>query len=159
MGRWSELARKYDTDPVTLTDNRPKPAKRVQSVENKGFGKSEPNRQKPAETPEQNQAGDFLPLSAATSGDDETPANKAAQTFLPVSAMCRRVDTVKEREPPQQSPNPGPVPDKVGVGGRPVTWTGKIVNLDEWRRLTDWERHGPNGRMWNGKTQQWEQAE
>lgn len=62
---------------------------------------------------------------------------------------------------PHQQPPPdkGPVPHKVGVGGRPVTWTGKVISLDEWRRLSDWERHGPNGRMWNGQTQQWEQAE
>jgi hypothetical protein len=40
--------------------------------------------------------------------------------------------------------------------GRPRTWTGRIVSLDDWRNLTDWERHGPDGRMWNGMTRQWE---
>jgi hypothetical protein len=39
----------------------------------------------------------------------------------------------------------------------PRTWTGRIVSLDEWRRLTEWEKHGPNGRQWCGITKQWEQ--
>lgn len=159
MGRWSELARKYDTEPVALTDNRPKPAERVQSVENKGFGKSGPNRQEPAESQRKNQTVDFLPLSAATNAEDKTPAKKAVQTFLPVSAMCRQEDYGKDNDPPQQQiPERGPKPNNVGAGGRPVTWTGKVVSLDEWRRLTDWERHGPNGRLWNGETRQWEMA-
>ncbi len=158
MGRWSELARKHDTESDTLTDNRLKPAERVQSVENKGFGESGSNRQEPAETLVQNRVADFLPLSAVTSGENETPTNKAVEGYLPVSAMCRQGDIRHDREPLQQRPpNVGPAPTKVGVGGRPVTWTGKVVRLDEWRRLTDWERHSPNGRMWNGKTQQWEQ--
>lgn len=86
---------------------------------------------------------------------------KRERGFLLVSSGCR----VDEREGlpaqlnlAQQPPNLGPVPDKVGVGGRPVTWTGKVVSLEDWRTLTKWERHGPNGRVWNGKTQQWEQA-
>lgn len=65
------------------------------------------------------------------------------------------------RGSPQDAPErpaKATLPDKVGVGGRPVTWTGKVVSLDDWRNLTDWERHGPNGRLWNGKIQQWEEA-
>lgn len=68
----------------------------------------------------------------------------------------RNPPTFEPQPPRQQPPNLGPVPDKVGVGGRPVTWTGKVVSLDDWRNLSDWERHGPNGRVWNGKTQQWD---
>lgn len=41
------------------------------------------------------------------------------------------------------------------VGGRVTTWTGRVVSLDEWRRLTAWERHGPHGRHWNGLSQFW----
>jgi len=43
----------------------------------------------------------------------------------------------------------------VSVAGYPLTWTGRVVSLDEWRRLTAWERHGPDGRMWNGLSGQW----
>ncbi len=42
------------------------------------------------------------------------------------------------------------------IGGRPVTWTGKVVSLAEWREMTHWERFGPDGRMFNGKTGKWE---
>ena len=43
--------------------------------------------------------------------------------------------------------------------GTPKTWTGKIVSLDAWRQLSEWEKHGPGGRMWNGVTRQWEPPE
>jgi hypothetical protein len=45
------------------------------------------------------------------------------------------------------------------VSENPKTWTGRIVSLDDWRRLSEWERHGPHGRHWNGITKQWEQPE
>jgi hypothetical protein len=35
------------------------------------------------------------------------------------------------------------------------TWTGRIVSLAEWRRMTEWERAGPNGRLWCGLCQSW----
>lgn len=44
----------------------------------------------------------------------------------------------------------------LSIGGRPMTWTGKVVSLEDWRQLSEWEKHGPNGRVWNGKTQRWE---
>ena len=44
----------------------------------------------------------------------------------------------------------------LSIGGRPVTWTSKVISLEDWRQLSDWEKHGPDGRVWNGKTQQWE---
>jgi hypothetical protein len=48
-------------------------------------------------------------------------------------------------------------PHGEAAGGRPRTWTGRVVSLNDWRTLTDWERHGPNGRHWNGITRRWEQ--
>lgn len=44
----------------------------------------------------------------------------------------------------------------LSVQGTPRTWTGKVVTRDEWRRLSLWERHGPQERKWNGLTQRWE---
>lgn len=41
------------------------------------------------------------------------------------------------------------------VTGLPRTWTGRIVSLDEWRRLSEWDRHGPAGRMFCGACQVW----
>ena len=47
----------------------------------------------------------------------------------------------------------------LGINGTPRTWTGRVVALDEWRRLSDWERHGSIGKLWNGLTRQWEPAD
>lgn len=41
------------------------------------------------------------------------------------------------------------------VGGRLATWTGCVVSLDEWRSLTAWKRHGPDGRYWCGISREW----
>jgi hypothetical protein len=46
-----------------------------------------------------------------------------------------------------------------GLTPPPKTWTGRIVSLDDWRRLTEAEQHGSNGRLWNGMIRQWEQPE
>lgn len=43
-------------------------------------------------------------------------------------------------------------------GENPRTWTGRIVAVAEWKRLTDWERDGPNGRHWCGKCQAWHEV-
>lgn len=40
--------------------------------------------------------------------------------------------------------------------GKPMTWTGKVVSLEAWRRLSDWQKHGSTGMVWNGLTQAWE---
>ncbi|WP_406721381.1 hypothetical protein RPE78_04875 [Thioclava litoralis] len=46
-----------------------------------------------------------------------------------------------------------------GVNGEPVTWTGRVVSFEEWGRLSAWDRHGPDGRQFNGITRQWEYPE
>lgn len=43
-------------------------------------------------------------------------------------------------------------------GGRPITWDGKVVSRQAWSQLTEWQKHGPNGRVWSGKTHRWEPA-
>lgn len=40
--------------------------------------------------------------------------------------------------------------------GNPRTWTGRIVSLEEWRGLSDWDRNGSTGKLWNGLTGHWE---
>ena len=47
-------------------------------------------------------------------------------------------------------------PHGTSISGRPLTWTGKVVDLAAWRDMTEWERHGPNGKHCNGKTMKWE---
>jgi hypothetical protein len=70
----------------------------------------------------------------------------------PVSRVAE-VASVATPRAPEIEPNGGT------AGGRVATWTGRVVSLDDWRLLTAWERHGPNGRHWNGITKQWEQPE
>ena len=59
---------------------------------------------------------------------------------------------------PQRS-KPETFPYGRAFGGLPKTWTGCVVSLEEWRGLSEWERHGPDGRHWNGITRQWEKPE
>lgn len=63
----------------------------------------------------------------------------------------------------RHSPEPAPSPNAAspygqGCGGLQRTWTGKVVSLEEWRRLSEWDRHGSTGKMWNGITKHWEPA-
>ena len=50
---------------------------------------------------------------------------------------------------------PETFPQGVSVAVSPLTWTGRVVSLDEWRRLSEWQRHGPNGRRWCGIASGW----
>lgn len=45
------------------------------------------------------------------------------------------------------------------VSGSPLTWTGRIVSLADWRQLSEWERDGSTGKLWNGITRRWKPAE
>jgi hypothetical protein len=63
--------------------------------------------------------------------------------------------------PPAQKPQTatGPTdlhPQGTAFDGRLKTWTGGVVSLAAWRLLTEWEKHGPQERHWNGITKQWE---
>lgn len=46
-------------------------------------------------------------------------------------------------------------PRAFSITGRPKTWTGRVVSLDEWRKLSAWDRHGPDGRMFCGACREW----
>lgn len=39
--------------------------------------------------------------------------------------------------------------------GIPRIWTGRVVSLDEWRKLTAWDRHRPQERIWCGLCRAW----
>jgi hypothetical protein len=105
-----------------------------------------------------------------------TSATTATQTQLarPVSQMSRLSQPFYSQKPvlrvaevasvatliapkPEPQPSAEIFPHGVTFTGQPKTWAGGIVSLDVWRNLTEWEKHGPNGRHWNGKTQTWEQ--
>ncbi|PWL33827.1 hypothetical protein [Marivita sp. XM-24bin2] len=44
-------------------------------------------------------------------------------------------------------------------GGSPLTWTGRPVSPAEWAKLSTWEKHGPDGRLWCGCCGAWVEAE
>lgn len=113
------------------------------------------------------------PESLADTGADKgsqgavsaTPVpDNNAQTLRDIQERSERKErlidqTFQSRQPVALEPcsRVDNYPHGHSVGGRPLTWSGKIVSLDAWRELTEWERHGPRGRMWNGITQSWEQ--
>lgn len=35
------------------------------------------------------------------------------------------------------------------------TWTGRVVSLIEWRTMSRWDRHGPEGRLFCGICRRW----
>ena len=90
-----------------------------------------------------------------------------AQPVRPVSRLSQvsQARSAKERCAPANVADvatvatPDAFPHGLAINANPRTWTGRIVSLDEWRRLTEWERHGPNGRLWCGVTKQWIKVE
>jgi hypothetical protein len=77
------------------------------------------------------------------------------------SEVMSVMSVLSEREKPQAAqvarrvePDPNadafPYGTACDLGDAPRTWTGRVVSLAAWKRLTEWERHGPNGRVWCG---------
>lgn len=62
----------------------------------------------------------------------------------------------REARPATASPEESPYPYGCAINGNPKTWTGRIVRVDEWHALSEWDRHGSTGKVWNGITRQWE---
>jgi hypothetical protein len=85
------------------------------------------------------------------------PSQVAGSGQRPRVAVVASV-AVPPAEKPKTATGPNDLhPHGTAFDGRLKTWTEGIVSLDAWRNLTEWEKHGPNGRHWNGKTQTWEQ--
>ena len=92
-----------------------------------------------------------------------------APAVRPVSQMSRMSQAPRAPDPAPRVadvadvatprlPKPETFPYGTGcnLGDAPRTWTGRVVSLAEWRSLTEWDKHGPNGRLWNGLTGKWE---
>ena len=47
------------------------------------------------------------------------------------------------------------IPHGRSPGGRPLTWTGRVVSLESWRSMSEAERHGPRGLIWCGIRRAW----
>lgn len=76
-------------------------------------------------------------------------ADVAMRPATPAQPIAPNSVSVTTPKAPQANPK------NVTVGGRVTTWTGRVVSLDEWRRMTDWQRHGPNRRLWCGIARDW----
>lgn len=90
-----------------------------------------------------------------------TPATQGPET-RPMSRMSRVSQGVGAENGKNANPAPRPRHDtprtaKPEAGG--ITWTGRVVSLDEWRSLSEWDRHGPNGRLWCGLCREWRDAQ
>ena len=84
--------------------------------------------------------------------DVAAPPATTATSAAPAQRPAPRVANVVSVATPSASEIN---PQAETAGGRVTTWTGRVVSLDEWRRLTAWQRHGPNGRHWCGITSTW----
>ena len=128
--------------------------------------------------------GNSNPLRDTITKLDKTTQNEELEGFCAVLSGCRVKETEKgrgdfRRDPAPQgqqlgglkaaqsksaSPTAKPVEkDHCRHGhtfdGAPKTWTGKVVSLAGRRQLSEWEKHGPDGRHWNGLTRRWEVPE
>jgi len=102
------------------------------------------------------------PATSATSATQAPAARPVSQ----LSQVSQRPDAQKPAPavasvatplPSARPVEPGAAPYNKSPGGRVLTWTGRVVSLDAWRELTEWERHGPNGRHWCGLCRCWHQ--
>lgn len=84
-----------------------------------------------------------------------TPATQKGQN-RPHVAEVADVAVAQPEIPKKQSVvDDAAVDAQKSVGGRPMTWTGKVVSLAEWREMSGWEKHGPQGRVWDPIAQEW----
>lgn len=96
------------------------------------------------------------------------PAALAAPAAKPPFAAIAAASHAKNKTKPQpaevtpQPPRPAPSrpqPEGFSYGrsfdGKPLTWTGKVVSLDEWRRLSEWDKHGSTGKLFCGVCSAW----
>lgn len=97
------------------------------------------------------------PATIATSATPRPSVAIVAEVAAPPATSAATVQYAAPRAASVATPNASIVSTQYETaGGRVTTWTGRVVSLDEWRRLTAWQRYGPNGRRWCGISQLWE---
>lgn len=84
----------------------------------------------------------------ATTATSATPAQRTAPNVAEVASVAT---------PPAGNQKPDHSRHGASVAGHPLIWTGRVVSLDEWRRLSEWGRHGSTGKVWDGLARQWEE--
>jgi hypothetical protein len=129
----------------------------------------------PAETPQklsQPSKKGFLLVSAGKGkpktqqkAGDKMKQYQSVESPTPLSAGFAGSNLEKRTNGPSKNPAKSqqkpdaPAPDEYPHGkspaGRPVTWTGKVVSLAEWRAMSEWDKHGPDGRVWCAISREW----
>ena len=97
--------------------------------------------------------------AAQKSQESQNRNEQPAFSKLPQPTEARAFAPPEPPAPPCPAPSrpePDAFPYGHSVDGQPLTWTGRVVSLDAWNRLSDWERHGSTGKAWNGITRAWE---
>ena len=97
---------------------------------------------------------DTRAVLAKIENQPKTPATPATSATQPPKTRSHVADEAKVAGPVPEFEQSGSGPDPrarpasaappygQSVGGRPLTWTGRVVSLDEWRGLSDWDRDG-----------------
>lgn len=98
------------------------------------------------------------PVSQLSQVSQPPGTGKPAPRVAEVASVATPPRPKPDHAPPARTDDPDAATFRHGQApnGWPVTWTGRIVSLADWRDLTEWDRHGPDGRHWSGITRQWE---
>lgn len=106
------------------------------------------------------------PVSQLSQVSQKSASEKPDMRPVPPSVDCVAVvasvaapPTSKQESVPSAGPDDDCYRHGRGVVGEPVTWTGRVVSLDEWRKLSEWEKHGSTGKLFSPMTGQWEPAD
>jgi hypothetical protein len=106
------------------------------------------------------------PATLATTATQAPPVSQVSRVSQPPEAKkpafrvasVATVATPARSKPEQTRPDAADFPygTACDLGLMPKTWTGRVVSLADWRTLSEWERHGPNGRHWCGVRKRWQ---
>jgi hypothetical protein len=105
-----------------------------------------------------------LPATSATTATQAQPKRPVSQVSRvsqdpdarkPAFRVASVATVVTPRTVPSETIDMNIWRHGASVTGNPRTWRGRVVSLNDWRSLTEWERHGPNGRHWCGITRKW----
>ena len=95
------------------------------------------------------------PLASSVSRLSQVSHARVVANMPPRGAEVAIVATPHARTP-EPKPSAETFPHGLSFTGEPKTWTGRMAAFADWPGLSEWEEHGPNGRLWNGITRRWE---